>query len=82
MTGIFTARRETILDSFLGFDRDCPSSEAVVNSDIECLVNPALMCNGIRNCEDCSDEDTALCLDTPCRDGTLASLLIIFLVLP
>ena len=59
------------MDSYFYFDQTCSTEGIVLPRDVECLVHPVLMCNGIRNCDDCSDEVEENCRDSPCEYGEL-----------
>ena len=55
------------MDSFFSYTQSCPSGPTLVEApDTDCFINPLLMCNGIRNCDDCWDEVYENCLAIEC----------------
>ena len=64
-------RTTSELDTYFYFDQTCSTEGIVLPRDVECLVHPVLMCNGIRNCDDCSDEVEENCQESPCEYGEL-----------
>ena len=57
------------LDALFFYDRNCSAEGIILPRSAECLVHPTFMCNGIRNCDDCSDEVEENCLAPVCDSG-------------
>ena len=81
-----SVRNSEEFDSFFYLD-ECDNSSAdwnvVSEPESDCQLYPVLLCNGVRNCDDCVDEDESFCLSTkPCTDGWLALNKVFFCTIP
>ena len=69
----FTARPNAPGITPFFFVDSCPaptSSDVIAEPPVDCLVYPTFLCNGVRNCDNCEDENESVCSATkPCTGG-------------
>ena len=54
------------MNSLFSYDRNC---SVTIDPMEDCVVHPTMMCNGIQNCPDCSDEIYENCMQAHCKSG-------------
>ena len=61
-------REDDALYSFFTYDRNC-SSGVAFEPEVDCVVHPTMMCNGVQNCPNCTDEIYEECMRAHCKEG-------------
>ena len=66
--GFFVDRRDENLYSVFTKERNC-SMGLTIEPQEECVIHPTMLCNGIQNCPNCTDEIYENCMQAHCKDG-------------
>ena len=53
-------------DPLLFLDRTCAVEQEFINPDDDCPSDILMLCNGVKNCDDCSDEVYEHCMAYEC----------------
>ena len=58
------------LYSLFTYERNCSSGTTIEPKD-DCVIHPTMLCNGVQNCPNCTDEIYENCMRAHCKDGKL-----------
>ena len=53
-------------DPLLFLNSDCAVEQVVADPEFDCTSDITRLCDGIRNCDECSDENDDLCVAFKC----------------
>ena len=70
---LFADRQVDSLYSLFKYERNCSHGVTILPKP-ECVVHPTMMCNGVQNCPNCSDEIYENCMQAHCSDGKTSFL--------
>ena len=62
------------LDLLVSLDGTCAARPTTPVPDADCPSDMAMLCNGIKDCDDCADEDYDTCMAYDCIGGEMLFL--------
>lgn len=69
-------RREDLFDPLFSYDKTC-DGKIVHEAKQDCVLHPTMMCNGVQNCPNCTDEIYEECMRIRCDTGKCGASIII-----